>query len=62
MSGIETYCIEARKAAHMYADVLDACPYPFSSIAGQVFQKEFAREREVIAKRYAERENVKKQE
>lgn len=28
---------EATAAARQYADVNDACPYPFSSAAGQLF-------------------------
>lgn len=50
MNPIETYQAEARRAAREYPDVNAACPYPFGTIAGQVFAKEFARERAVMAR------------
>jgi hypothetical protein len=36
---------EAREAAAQFADVNDACPYPFHSDAGRLFREEFARAR-----------------
>lgn len=32
---------EARAAARRYADVNDACPYPFDSEAGKLFRSTF---------------------
>lgn len=46
---LETYQNEARRAARKFEDVNAACPYPFGTIAGQVFAKEFARERALMA-------------
>lgn len=32
---------EAQKAAWEFDDINDACPYPFASVAGQVFKEAF---------------------
>ena len=37
---------DARKAAHEFVDLNDACPYPFHSTAGHVFRLEFYAERD----------------
>ena len=36
---------DARKAAHEFVDVNDACPYPFHSTVGMLFRLEFYAER-----------------
>ena len=43
---------EARRAALVYDDVNDACPYPFTAQAGEVFKQYFIAERKAIAARY----------
>lgn len=43
---------EARKSALVYDYVNDACPYPFTSEAGEVFKEHFMNTRRAIAARY----------
>jgi len=38
---IERIQQQAKTAAQKYANVNDACPYPFQSAAGQVFKEAF---------------------
>lgn len=40
---------QARSAAKTYDNVNDACPYPFASVAGQLFKAEFIRARAELA-------------
>lgn len=39
---IERIRQEARAAAQRFADINDACPYPFATEAGRIFREEFA--------------------
>ena len=40
---------EAQKAAWLYDHIKDACPYPFGSLAAEIFISAFNRAREDIA-------------
>ena len=39
---------EAQKAAWMYEDINDACPYPWGSLAAQVFKAAFEAARKTM--------------
>jgi hypothetical protein len=45
---LERVQAEARDAALQYADINDACPYPFQSDAGHAFKAEFRRARAAL--------------
>jgi len=38
---------EAQKAAFFHEDINDACPYPFGSLAAQVFRAAFEKARQL---------------
>lgn len=40
---------EAQKAAWLYDNIRDACPYPFGSLAAEIFINAFNKAREDIA-------------
>lgn len=42
---------EAQAAVALFDDVNDACPYPFSSEAGQIYREEFIWQRSVCRAR-----------
>jgi len=44
---------QAQDAARQYTDVNAACPYPFSSAAGQAFKAEFLAAREALTNPWA---------
>ena len=49
----EAITTEAQKAAFMYDTVLQACPYPFGSLAERVFSMAFEAAKKAMAESYA---------
>ena len=41
LGDVHDICAEAQKAAWLYDDINDACPYPFGSLAGVMFKEAF---------------------
>lgn len=53
---LDTIKTQAREAAAKYANVNDACPYPFGTAAGRAFKEEFLWVRSVIEQKQQQQE------